>query len=357
MKKIFSILRWFFYLFTPYVHPFERKTEKFFRWVTSYRSREEVARRLLELMQENLLMFNVWLEKRFKNYGHLSKRQRRKMYANAKKIEADFEAFRRGYAIDSAKLRAHLEQLGVEMGEAELPSLLCLAALTAYFNPNTRFHYQEQSAFWKLLVDPAQEKMVGDCNQIVTLYAHLFSRVFPLHSLQIKLIPGHVCLHYKGLDIEATKGTFRKYDSYDIIAPISELISTNLLDITDPREAARSIEPKHFVKAAQLASAISSKREVVEHNLHVAYQKLCLEAIREHDFDRANFWADALGDATLKRSCLGQEFNWLAEKVRGVKTIRDAKPHRSTYVRMRTLARELSDAKNIQYLDKMISQL
>lgn len=279
------------------------------------------------------------------------------MYANAKSIEDDFEAFRRGYAIDAQKLRSHIQQLGVTVKEEDLPSLLCLAAITAYCNPAARFEYQEQSAFWKLLVDPQKEKMVGDCNQIVTLYAHLFSRVFPIQSLQIKLIPGHVCLHYKGLDIEATKGTFKQYKSYDIIAPISELISTNLLDITDPREAARSIEPKHFVKAAQLASAISSKREVVEHNLHVAYQKLCLEALRAHDFDRANFWADALNDSELKRSCRGQEFNWLAEKVKGVKTTRDARAYRATYQRMRTLARELADEKNIRFLDKLISQL
>ncbi|MEK7524493.1 MAG: hypothetical protein AAB588_05710 [Patescibacteria group bacterium] len=344
--KLLQILQTIWLFFTPYVNPFERRTEKFFRWVSSRRTPQEIHEKLLALMQEDLLIFNIWLEKRFKNYRSLSKRRRRAMYRNAQKIAEAFEVFMKAHNVRVAALQQVLSPLGLRNADLHLDEIQCLAALAAYFDPRTRFHYQEQCAFGRLLVDPESERMTGDCNQIVTLYAWLFSRHFPLHDLQIKLIPGHVCLHYHGVDIEATNGTFQHYEKYDSISPITELVSTNLLDLNDPSEQAASIAPETFEKAAQLAYAISSKREAVEHNLQVAYEKLCLAALKQKNFTRAMFYAEKSRNPALKKACYSEEFNMLAKKVAHVGTIREAQSFQPVYRRMLNLAKNLGDQKN-----------
>ena len=50
-----KILKWIFGLFSPYVHPFERKVDRFFKSVKSTDSLSSIKTKLLELMQENLI--------------------------------------------------------------------------------------------------------------------------------------------------------------------------------------------------------------------------------------------------------------------------------------------------------------
>jgi hypothetical protein len=61
-------------------------------------------------------------------------------------------------------------------------------------------------------------------------------------------------LHYKGVDIEATAGNFANYEKFDRLLPIAELISTNLLDISDFRDKQIQVNAREFLKGAQLAS-------------------------------------------------------------------------------------------------------
>ncbi|MBP9717972.1 hypothetical protein KBD59_01625 [Candidatus Gracilibacteria bacterium] len=309
--------------FTPYVHPFERKAERFFQSMRSQHGRRNVEKRLEKLMQENTLILNIWLEKRFKNYTYLTKRVRRKLYANATLIEKDFGKF--------LKARAHRTARD------------CLAALTQYFQPGKWYTYRESATFGKLLVNPGHEQFIGDCNQIVTLYAHLFSKHFKIGELKIKLLPGHVCLHYNGEDIEATNGTFKKYEKYESIAPITELITTNLLDINDPDEKTRSIDPQVFVKGAQLARAISTKHELVEHNIQVAYHNLAVHALNKKDFQTGYFYAQKTGEESLLHACYAAEFNVLIARVAKVKTIREARTYKQTYKKLHELAGKMKN--------------
>jgi len=134
----------------------------------------------------------------------------------------------------------------------------------------------------------------GDCNQIVTFYAYLYSLKYPISDLQIKLLPEHVCLHFRGVDVEATNGEFYKYDKDDQILPITEIISTNLLDLSDFREETQQIDERDMLKSAQLAYAISSLKDLVGKNLQIAYRNLAIAALNSKHFDSAIFYAEKI---------------------------------------------------------------
>lgn len=325
------------YFFSRYVNPFEKKVERFLRWVSSFRNSDEVRARLQELLQENAVIVSIWLEKRFKNYRILKKRNRRRMYKNAAIIAHEFEEF-----------------CETSRAKENSPERTYLANINTFLH-HGRVHYQAASSFWKLLVD--LQNMTGDCNQLTTFYVYLFSRRFPIDQLQIKTLPNHVCLHWKGIDIETTNGSFQNYKDYQSIGDITELVSINLLDVTDPLEAAASIVPESFVKAAQLASALSSNREITEHNLAIAYRNLCLAAIKQKNFPKANYFADTSGDPELKKACAIAEYNICVEKIRLVKTIKDAWRYKATYEKMLSLAMRFGDSEKQTALRKILGQL
>lgn len=308
-------------------------------------------------MQENLLVFNMWLEKSFKNYRNLGKGARKKLYRKAAAIMADFDVFEKTHHVTLAQLRAPFDHYGVPFDSAYVPELSYLHAIMAYLNPQGRYNYHEGSAFSKLFVDITRERMTGDCNQIVTLYAYMFSRKFNIDQLQVKLIPGHICLHYHGIDVEATGAGFNLYNKYDVISSITELIATNVLDITDPTEMSASITPETFVKAAQIAYALSHKREVVAHNLQVAYRNLCFAALKQKNLEKAYFYAEKEGGHDLLSACIVTEFNVLAEKVRGVKLLKEAKEHREIYRKMYALAQKMNDPLRVKELATLLKQI
>lgn len=325
------------YFFSRYVNPFEKKVEKFLRWVTSFRNADEVREKLRELLQENAVTVSIWLEKRFKNYRVLKKRNRRRMYENAEIIVREFEEFCKTSPI-----------------KKDSPELTCLANISAFLH-HGRVHYQAASSFWKLLID--LQHMTGDCNQLTTFYLYLFSLRFPIDQLQIKILPNHVCLRWKGVDIETTNGSFQNYKEYQSIGDITELVSVNLLDITDPLEAAASIVPESFVKAAQLASALSSNRAIVSHNLAIAYRNLSLAAIKQKNFPKANYFAEKSGDPELQKAIAISEYNALTEKVQSVKTMQDIRQHKATYEKMLSLAARFGDNERQTALRKILGQL
>ncbi|PJC36919.1 hypothetical protein CO046_03080 [Candidatus Peregrinibacteria bacterium CG_4_9_14_0_2_um_filter_53_11] len=355
--KITTLLWELYALFTPYVSPFERRVDRFFLWVNSSRSRGEVERRMRELMSEDMITFSVWVEKRFKNYHYLTKRHRRQMYRNAEAIKVQFKAFAQSQLVSGKALEEELARARVAVAPTRLPELQHLVSIMRYLDPRSRFRYEESRSFGKLLADPNSARLVGDCNQIVTLYAALFSLKFPLRELQIKLLPKHVCLHLDGVDIEATNATFQNYTEYEYIAPLTEIVATNLLDVNDPDELVMSVEPEVFVKGAQLAFALSQKREVVEHNIRVAYHNLALAALKSRNFTRAYFYADKIRDPKLLRSCQAAEYNSLVAKVSHVKTLKEAKGYRSVYRRMMTLARAMGDSQAADQIGKTLGKI
>lgn len=286
--------------FSTYTDKTEKKIDKLLKSL-SYKNRFNIQKKLLILMQENLVAVNLWLEKKFKGYKYLSKGKRTRFYKNTDSIIAEFNAFINKFKFSDKQLFGILSYHGFTPSTPEIRTKVkYLYAIMNFLKPGERYQYLEGASFGKLLSNIAKEKMIGDCNQIVTFYAFLYSLKYPIRDLQIKLIPGHVCLHFFGIDIEATNGSFQKYEKFEQILPIIELISTNLLDTSDYRDKKLKIDAYSFVKAAELAHQISSHTEIVENNLKAAYHNLALEASNKHDYSTAKFYAAKIQDPALR---------------------------------------------------------
>ena len=405
-----KFLKWFFGLFSPYVHPFERKVDKFLKHIKSSSSFADVKRGLLALMQENLIITNVWMEKKYKGYKYLDKKTRRKMYLDSEMIVKKFQEHCAANIVDASRLRRDLTAQGLPFPNGDSKMICYIAQIMSFLKPGLYYNYIQTASFGKLLRDPNVAKLEGDCNQIVTLYAYLVSLRFSLEKLQIKLLPEHVCLHFRGVDIEATNATFQRYEDDTQILPITEIISTNLLDLLDFREAVQSISPRVMVKSSQLAYAISSLKPLVAKNLNIAYRNLAISAMNahhfetaifffsktddrklllsacknatayyldRHDFSKAMFYASksadrelekmvrhnegvyyfnngninkalsifqSLGDLKMIKACYGRQYNELVKEVSTVRTLDDAKKHKSVYKKMLLIAQKMGDS-------------
>ena len=379
-----QMLKWLFILFTPYVRPFEWRVDRFFRSVKSGTASTVVQERLQKLMQRNLLVLTLWMEKKYKGYSYLTKWQRNRLYGNAEKLLAKFEQFvkSRGGTLGDLRVNFHPE---------DRERLLYISQIMMFLAPGGIYKYIRTTSFGKLLRDPDEQKLEGDCNQIVTLYAYLYSLRYPLEDLKVKLLPEHVCLHFKGVDIEATTGKFAHYDQHQIL-PITELVSTNLLDLSDFREGAQHIEERVMVKSAQLAYKISSLKSLVATNLRIAYKNLAIAALRVKDFDAAIFYFREAGEGELskkskynaaiwhlkkehfakaKRYAINDKellkkiekleaakaYNKLVAKVSGVKELSQARKFRKTYKMMLKLAEKMGDREAVDNIRKTLSKL
>lgn len=360
--------------FTPYTNFFEWKVDRFFKSVKSDDSIFTVQKRLLDLMRENLIVVNIWMERKYKGYKYLKKSVRKRMYINSSLIVKKFYA-----------QSIEVSELGKIVSRDE--KLKFLTSIMAFLKPGKHYHYIKTASFGKLLRDPSKELLEGDCNQIVTLYIYLYSTKFPIEDLQIKLLPEHVCLHFNGVDIEATNGTFQHYKNYTHILPVTEIISTNLLDLADFREKVQEISPRVFLKSSQLAYSISSLREIVESNLKIAYKNLSISSMKSGNFSSALFFAEKLNDfdflKSVKRSyavslydkgdfehslkvfqelndengikaSLSGAYNLLANKVKNVKTQKDFQQNKHNYRKMLEIARKLNDQNLIENLNRIL---
>lgn len=280
--------------FSKYVHPHEKKVDKFFNSINSGSNSLVVKEKLLLLMQENLAVLTVWMEKKYKGYRFLTKRVRKRLYVNLDKVLSEFNDFP-----NSRQDKECLDSYDLNPENRE--KLAYILTIMGFLKPGGRYKYLESSGFFRLLVDPNETQMSADCNQIVTFYAFLYALRYPLKDLEIKLLPGHVCLHFKGIDIEATSATLEKYEEFTHILPITEIVSTNMLDITDVREETYKIDPRVFVKSAQLAFQISSLHDLVSKNLDAAYHNLAISSMNSGDYEGAVFFADKTGDGDFKK--------------------------------------------------------
>ena len=372
-RIMLNFLRKFILFFTPYVSLFEMKVDRFFKNIKSTDSIFTIKKRLENLMQMDLIVVNIWMEKKYKGYLYLSKGVRRKMYKNTSKIVRKFN--------DSIRINPiKRDQIPVEFGLIDEEKMIYLAQIMNFLMPGKYYEYIETSSFGKLLNNPDEQKLEGDCNQIVTLYIYLYSLKFPISDLLIKLLPEHVCLHFHGVDIEATNGTFAKYKVFEHILPATEIISTNLMDLSDFREDAQKIPERTMVKSAQLAFAISSLKSFVAKNLNITYRNLGVAALKTNNFETAIFYlsktddrealtsayknaaiyymnsgntakaelyADKSNDLNfkndIKKSIASKQYNELAKKVAHVKTTQDAKQYKYTFQKMLELARIIGD--------------
>jgi len=289
-----------FGVFSKFVGPFEKRVSKFFAHIKSGSNPIQIQQNLLKLMEEDLVVLNLFMEKEYKNYAYLKKNVRKQMYDDVKIMNEDFLKFCNTYKIEDNEIDQKLKKLNLELPASHFrEQLKLLVKIMQYLKPGKRYAYQASANFGKLLKNPLEQKLIGDCNQIVTLYTYLYSLKYPVKDLKIKILPKHVCLHFEGIDIEATNATFQKYVEYDYVLPITELITTNLLDVVDAEVKTKAIDPHTIVKRAQLAYKVSSMRGLVERNLKIAYRNLGINLLNNKYYDKAIFYFQKLGDKKL----------------------------------------------------------
>jgi hypothetical protein len=296
-----GFFRWIFYLIRPYTDARERSVAKFFAGLNEHSAHSSAQSRLDQLLQENIAVINLWTEFRYKGYRYLTKTKRRELYAQLERITSEFELFYRAYTVEAETITARVRTIAP--GARLHPNQTrLLQAIMDFLSPsNGRYEYRSSSSFGRMLRDPSEEVLVGDCNQIVTLYIYLYSRYFPVRDLHVRTLPSHVALHYGGVDIEATEGSWANYATQkdSVVLPIREIVSINLLDTTDENFATHAIDPEDFLHAARFAAMLSHEREIVTHNLAAAYQTIVAARMKKHDYVRALRFAKQSRDLEL----------------------------------------------------------
>lgn len=295
-----GIISRIFYFFAPYTDTRERSVGLFFKGLTEHSDRTKTRRRLSELLQRDIAVINLWTEYRYKGYRYLRKRERRKLYANLRLITDDFVKFHAENSRPSGEVTARISSTAPQARVQDDKAVL-LQALMDYFAPGRVYEYRESSSFGRLLRDPAREKLIGDCNQIVTLYIYLYSQYFDVTDLRVRLLPGHVALHMGGIDIEATNGTFADYDDKEgsTLLPIEEIVSVNLLDTTDSYLATHEVAAEDFLQASRFAFILSHDRHIVTRNLEAAYGMLINSLMKRNNYHQALKFATASRDMEL----------------------------------------------------------
>lgn len=297
-----NIIKAFFGFFSPYVNSFERRVDRFFRNIKSTDNFSKIQADLFSMMRENLIVTNVWLEKKFKGYKYLSKKMRRQMYSDVEAIKRKLEEFSASRPVSVENIRLELKTAGLDFPNGDEAKIKYLFEIMQFLRPGRYYRYIKTASFGKLLRNPNTDVLEGDCNQIVTLYIYLYSLKYPVEDLKIKLLPEHVCLHFRNIDIEATNGTFQRYRDNLEVLPVTEIVSTNLLDLTDFREEVQSVSPEVMVKSAQLAYAISSLKSLVQRNLEIAYHNLAISAMSVNNFKSAIFYLSKSGDKEMLKT-------------------------------------------------------
>jgi hypothetical protein len=256
MIEMLNKIYWFF---SPFVSPEEKRIYKILH---SQNPQVEIR----SLMQSNIFKLCVYLEYFSKGYKRLNKNNRKQLYRSVDFLRVEFLKFLKESQYDRTNKLRFFE------------------LLKDFLHSSKRYEYQE-STFLGGMQNP--HKLVGDCNQIVTLYVYLWSLIFDVSELKIKLPSNHIVLSYKNTDIEATNGSitknYSKLPSLDII----ELITVNLLDVNDFREKVSQVKPRDTLKISELAFAISSNSEIVRKNLKIAQDNLALLYLKKNNFKEA----------------------------------------------------------------------
>jgi hypothetical protein len=370
-----------FNFFSLYEGPFEKRVDRFLNRVKRSSSGD-----LRKLMQEDLVRLTLFLEYKFKGYKKLKKTYRKKLYENADLIAEDFKEFYTGL---HSKLQEMQQNLDLPHGLANDERFNYILGITQYLKPGHRLEYQEGATFRKLLRNPHEEKLVGDCNQITTLYIYLYSLGYPVDDLKIKLLKDHVCLHYLGTDIETTAGQITSYDDYLYLSPVEEIVATNVLDIQDPTEKNYNISPANMLQASEMAYKFSSHRDVVEKNLHAAYHNMTVHYALKKSYSRAYHFAKKvrdkalyktvqhmeavslfkeekyskalklfkkLGDKESEKACYQNMIQEHLKNISHCKTIADYRKHRTELKKVRSLAAAAGDKKLQRHVDDIFRQ-
>lgn len=298
-----GFFRTIYYFFSRYTDPAERRVGKFFQRIDERMNSLRLEKTLLALLQHNTAVINLWTEYRYKGYDYLTKRTRRELYRNLAAIHDDFAAFAAAQEVDVKAEIAKISEKGIDTVKLRgyPDQLRHIILIQRYLSPRRGLYtYRASSSFGRLLRDPKTEKLEGDCNQIVTLYLSLYASKFAVSDLHLTLYPGHVALHFAGVDIETTNGTFCRYNKEgQRTAPIHEIVSVNLLDTTDVNFTKSSINPEVFLESARLAYVVSSHRQLVKQNLEIAYRNTVSHLMKSSQYKKALVYARQSKDQEL----------------------------------------------------------
>lgn len=374
-----SLITGFFRFFSVYADPFEKRADRFLKKINQYSKRD-----LEELMQQDLVKLTIFFEYKFRGYKKLKKRYRKELYKNAAIIAADFL---KSYDQRKTEIARRQRSIRLSTDLRNDERMTYLLGIMEYLKPGERLFYEKSATFLKLLRNPASEKLAGDCNQITTLYIYLYSLRYPVTDLQVKILPEHICLHYRGIDIETTNATLTEYPIYTFLSSAEEIVAANLLDIPDPSERQYEISPANMLKSAQVAFQFSSHRQTVEKNLLVAYHNMAVYHARRKNFSEAMLFANKSGNTKLQvqitrmeaveylklkryekalekfrkindregeTACYQNELADLFGKTKPFKTVDDYRNHKSILLRMKELAQKLRNQKVVDFVNEVL---
>ncbi len=253
MIEILNKIYWFL---SPYV---SNEEKEIYKVIHSKTPQLEIRR----LMQSNIFKLCVYLEYFSKGYKRLNKKNRIQLYRSIEFVRVEFLKFLKDHSFDKKNKIQFFELVKI------------------FLHDSKRYEYQE-STFLGGMQNP--NHLVGDCNQIVTLYVYLWSLIFDISELNIKLPSNHIVLSFNDIDIEATNGSFTKNYSKLPKLDLIELITVNLLDVNDFREKVSQVKPKDTLKISELAYAISSNSEIVRKNLKIAQNNLGVLYLKQKKF-------------------------------------------------------------------------
>lgn len=289
-----------YYIFSQFANPQEKRVGKFFSNVSEKSSKEKVSSELLNLLQKDIICFNLFSEYKYKGYKYLaSNRKRRQLYSNTFHLVEDFNSFCTLQKPDKAIYFKKFYSLE-ELTEGQQERLDYLNHIMAYLNPDRGIYtYRESASFGELLKNPKIEKLIGDCNQIVTLYIYLYSLKFSISDLSLVVPTNHVALYFLGLQIEATRGVFIQPEDGADILPIQEIASINLMDVTDSYFKTHQISASVLLEASKLSYLISSKREVAQKNLKASYHNTVIELVKRQKYKEGLHLSRRIKDSKL----------------------------------------------------------
>lgn len=298
-----GFFRTIYYFFSRYTDPSERRVGKFFRRVDERTSPHRLEKSLVSLLQHDTAVIDLWTEYRYKGYTYLTKKTRKELYQNLAAIRDDFAGFAATQTVDIKQEISRIGELGVDTAKLRLypDQLRHIVLIQRYLAPRRGLYtYRASSSFGRLLRDPTRETLEGDCNQIVTLYLALYAHAYPVGDLKLTLYPGHVALHFEGVDIETTNGTFCRYQKEgQRTAPVHEIVSVNLLDTSDTNFEKTNIHPEIFLESARLAYVVSSHRQLVKKNLEIAYHNVVNHLMKSAQYKKAFAYAKQSKDQEL----------------------------------------------------------
>jgi len=363
----------------------ELEIHKFFFNKTFFKTKTNTASDALRLMNLNYFKLCISIERYYHGYKQYNRSFRKELYENLKNLEIEFNEFSKTNSVD---IISEITKFGLRFNDDELKRLKYIKLISQFFRNRENFKYKESVNLSQSLI-PKDDVFYFDCNQICNLYIHLYSLEFDAADLRVKLPKDHVCLHFKGIDIEATNGEFLIYNEVQETYPITEMISVNMLDVSDLEFEQFKIKPRKFYKLINLAKFLSNN-PVIENNIQVSYQKMALfyldktntksaeffikkisnlelakkmyynltvKLISLKEFGKAKYYIKKFHFDNLMLQIYSFEYDKLYKKIKNIKTLKEASKHKPTYKKMLKIAFKMKDDKLIASLKDTLKNL